>query len=130
MASVILLFMGVILFGSFVMYREVRSDGCQPAGGGDDEACENTGAEIFSAMLGILFAGQSLSQIGSSLEKFTDARVAAAEALQVMSRVEGSPAQVFTKPQQPQTEHAASLPLDRTVASSASGPAGVTTEQL
>lgn len=98
MSAVICLFMGVILFGSFVMYRDVRRTGCNPAGGGNDaDACDNTGAEIFRAMMGILFAGQSLSLIGNSLECFAQARVATAEALKVISRTEGSSSENFYK---------------------------------
>ena len=118
MSAVICLFMGVILFGSFVMYRDVRSTGCNPAGGGNDvDACDNTGAEIFVAMMGILFAGQSLSLIGNSMECFAQARVATSEALRVISRTEGSCSQTFYK-QATQKSEDISTPLDKTPDSS------------
>lgn len=99
MASSIGLFMAVVLFGSFVMYRDVRSTGCNPAGsaGSNGNACDNTGADIFSAMLGIVFAGQALSLLGNSLDTFAAARMATSEALRVINRVEGSPAKTYYK---------------------------------
>lgn len=95
LASIVFLFMGVVLFGSLVMYREIRENGCSPSGG--EDACSNTGAEIFSCMLGIVFAGEGLSNVGNCLESFTNARLAAAAALRVISRIKGSPAKTFYK---------------------------------
>lgn len=84
------LFAVVILFGSYVMYRNVRSDGCDPGGGiGGNAGCSVTGADVFGAMLGILFAGQSSSQVGNASDAFQEARVAAYEALKVINRLPG-----------------------------------------
>lgn len=95
MAAVICLFVGVILFGSYVMYDDVQETGCNPAGG--QFGCDSTGTDIFQAMMGILFAGQALSQVGNCLEALTEARVAAKEALKVIQRRQGSPAKTFYK---------------------------------
>mgnify|MGYP005848725639 CR=1 FL=1 len=98
-ASFSSLFAVVVLFGSFVMYREVEDVGCSPGGG--DNSCPITGADVFGAMLGLLFAGQSSSQVGNCSDSFQEARVAAYEALQVINRMPGkTPAKTIYKKNQ------------------------------
>jgi ATP-binding cassette subfamily B (MDR/TAP) protein 1 len=84
------LFAMIVLFGSFVMYRDVEISGCDPGGGnGDNPGCPVSGADVFGAMLGILFAGQSSSQVGNCGNSFQEARMAAFEALKIINRVPG-----------------------------------------
>ena len=92
------LFAVVVLFGSYVMYGAVETDGCNPAGDDTNGGCPVNGADVFGAMMGILFASQGASQVGNSLEALAGAREAAYRALLVIHRGPGSPAQtVYTK---------------------------------
>lgn len=48
-----LLYCILTLFGSFLLYREVRSDGCDPSASNPDTiTCGTSGAGVFGAMLG------------------------------------------------------------------------------
>ncbi|CAB9505477.1 Leptomycin B resistance protein pmd1 [Seminavis robusta] len=84
MAAVISLFALVVLFGSYVMYRDVRVTGCDPGGSFGTGPCPTTGADIFGAMIGIMFSMQALSRLGNCLEAFQEARVAVGEAMSVI----------------------------------------------
>jgi len=79
------------LYGTYLLYKGVRDDGCDPSDSvSNGVSCENTGADVFSTMLGIAFAGQGMSQFANSLSAFTEARVACYPAMQAIKRVVGS----------------------------------------
>lgn len=45
------------VFGAFLLYKDVRDEGCDPSGGvTNNESCSSTGADVFGAMLGKLKA--------------------------------------------------------------------------
>jgi len=89
--SFLLLFGILTLYGSFLIYDEVRKTGCDPTGQvPGNKVCKSTGAAVFGAMLGISFAGQGLSQVADFIEAFTAARTACFPALLAIKRSIGS----------------------------------------
>jgi ATP-binding cassette subfamily B (MDR/TAP) protein 1 len=54
------------LFGTYQIYKDIRKTGCDPLGVIlDNEACPNTAASVFGALMGIAFAAQGASQVGN-----------------------------------------------------------------
>jgi len=78
----------VTLYGAYLLYRQVRYEGCDPSGNVGDwnEACHPQGADIFGALIGITLGAAGLPQISVALEAFTKARAACQPALVVMDR--------------------------------------------
>jgi ABC-type multidrug transport system fused ATPase/permease subunit len=94
LGSFICLYCILTLFGTFLIYRDVEDTGCDPSSSGyGSSACSNDGASVFGAMLGVAFAAQGVSQVGSFFEIFTAARVAAYPAMQALRRKVGAPRQ-------------------------------------
>ena len=86
-ASFLLSSIAVPLYGGFLLYDQVRGNGCDPSGAVPGvDTCSPAGADIFGAMFGIFFAASILPQISTTTEAFMDARVACYLALQVMDR--------------------------------------------
>jgi ATP-binding cassette, subfamily B (MDR/TAP), member 1 len=84
------------LYGSSLLYKGIEDTGCDPSGGvKDNETCESSGPDVFGAMLGVAFAAQGISQVGSFLETFSNARTAAHTALQAINRKPGAPAETI-----------------------------------
>jgi ATP-binding cassette, subfamily B (MDR/TAP), member 1 len=55
LGSFMLLYCVLTLYGSFLLYRDVQDEGCDPSGGlGDlgNGTCDSSGPEVFGAMLG------------------------------------------------------------------------------
>ena len=75
MASFLLAYVPVTLYGSFLLYDNVRDSGCDPSGAvpGNDR-CDPSGIGVFGALFGITFAGAVLPQVSSSIEAFTGTR--------------------------------------------------------
>ena len=89
MSSFVLSYIPVILYGSYLLYSDVRETGCDPSGAltADNPVCEPVSATgVFGAMFGITFAGSVMPQITASLEAFTKARSAAYPALEAIYR--------------------------------------------
>lgn len=119
LGTFMLLYCILTLFGSFLLYREVRSDGCDPSASNDDAiTCDTSGAGVFGAMLGmyiifmsqihgssspilgVAFAAQGISQFGNFSEAFTAARVVTFEALKTIKRRKGAPSEtIYRKPE-------------------------------
>lgn len=77
----------VLLFGSYLLYRNVQSSGCDPSGSVPDKTtCNPDAADILGALIGIMFAATTLPQISIGLEAFTNARAACYPAIQAMNR--------------------------------------------
>lgn len=92
LGSFILLYCILTLFGTFLIYRDVENEGCDPSGAVDNnETCPQNAPDIFGAMLGVAFAAQGVSQTGNFFGIFTTARVACYAALQAINRKVGSP---------------------------------------
>jgi hypothetical protein len=72
MGSFLLAYIPVTLYGSFLLYDNVRDTGCDPSGSVfDNDKCEPAAVGVFGALFGITFAGAVLPQISSTLEAFT-----------------------------------------------------------
>jgi len=96
LGSFICLYCILCLYGSYLLYEDVRDTGCDPsAANSNNVTCENTGSDVFGAMLGIAFAAQGISQVGNFLEAFTAGRVAAHAALKAIRRAPGSPEEII-----------------------------------
>ena len=88
------LFCVLTLFGSFLIYKDVRDTGCDPSASGYGSSdCPNNGASVFGAMLGVAFAAQGMSQVGNFFETFTETRVAVYPAMKAINRKIGAPRQ-------------------------------------
>lgn len=98
LGSFLLLYCVLTLYGTSLLYRDVRENGCDPSAGVPGaQDCPNTGTAVFGAMLGVAFAARGMSVMGNVVEVFSQARVAAKEALLAMRRVPGSPRKVLYK---------------------------------
>eukprot|EP00980_Cylindrotheca_fusiformis_P009861 scaffold2184_cov128-Cylindrotheca_fusiformis.AAC.7 len=92
LGSFVFLYAIVCIYGSYLISEDVEDTGCDPSGGySATPTCDNSGPDVFGAMFGVAFAGQGISQVGSFLEAFSAARVAANEALSAIKRKPGAP---------------------------------------
>jgi len=100
LGSFLCLYIVLTLYGTYNIYVDVRKTGCDPSGGlglditPDDlfnKTCTTSGPNVFGAMLGTAFAAQGISQVGTFLETFAAARVAAGQAIKVINRKPGNP---------------------------------------
>jgi len=81
-----------ILYGCYLIAVDIMETGCDPSGVMlDNEVCAITGMDVFGALFGIAIAGQGISQVGTILENFAKARVAAGQALMAINRKPGQP---------------------------------------
>ena len=91
LGSFILLYCILVLFGTFLIWRDVEDTGCDPSDSMDNNStCPQSGPNVFGAMMGVAFAAQGLSQTGNFFGIFTSARVACYAALQAINRKVGS----------------------------------------
>ena len=87
-SSFMLAYFVVIGLGSFSLYENVKSSGCDPSGAITDAvACKPSGENIFLALMGIDFGGATIPQISAALEAIQESRAACFPALLVMSLV-------------------------------------------
>ena len=91
LGSFICLYCVLALYGTYLIYKDVSANGCDPSDSGKGTTCVNSGPAVFGALLGVAFAGQGISQVGNFLETFTTTRVAAYPAMQAMRRKIGAP---------------------------------------
>jgi len=90
-ASQMILFAIFTLYGLSLIYHEVASTGCDPSGGdSSNHTCQESGPEIFAALLGIAFAGQSVAKIGTFLASFASARTSVYPAILAIDRTVGA----------------------------------------
>lgn len=98
LGSFMLLYCVLTLFGTFLVYRDITDNGCDPSGSvKGNSTCKDSGSDVFGAMLGVAFAAQGVSQVGNFFETWTAARVAAYPALQAIYRKPGAPKQIIYK---------------------------------
>jgi ATP-binding cassette, subfamily B (MDR/TAP), member 1 len=91
----------LVLFGSFLIYRDVQDTGCDPSESiADNVSCDTSGTDVFAAMLAVAFAAEGISHFGNATEAFTVARVAAYSALQAIRRIPGAPSKTIYKTSQ------------------------------
>jgi len=90
MASMVLGYVAVALYGAYLLYDNVTKTGCDPSGTvPNNETCNPSGADVFGALMGITFAASVLPQVQVGVEAFTDARAACYPAIQVINRKVG-----------------------------------------
>ena len=98
LGSFMILYCILVLYGASLLYREIADTGCDASGGVTGvDTCDNTGSDVFGAMLGIMFAAQGISQVGNCAEAFAESRTAAHNALLAINRKPGAPQEVVYK---------------------------------
>lgn len=91
LGSFICLYAILCIYGSYLLYSELEDTGCDPSAGvPGNETCSESGPGVFGAMLGVAFAAQGISQVGSFIECFAGSRVSAFEAFQAIDRTPGA----------------------------------------
>lgn len=91
MGSMLLSYIIVTLFGSWLLYDQVKQDGCDPSAAvSNNESCNPSATDIFGALFGITFAAAVLPQISVAVEALVGARVACYPAFVVIHRTVGS----------------------------------------
>ena len=87
MAVFLFAYVPLTLYGSYLMYVEVQTTGCDPSGAIEgNEQCSTTAFEVLGALLGITFGGAVLPQVTAALEAFVGAKSACYPALVAMYR--------------------------------------------
>ncbi len=99
LGSFLLLYAVLTLFGGYLMYSEVATVNCDPSAAVPGmTTCTSSGPAVFGAMLGVAFAAQGMSQLANSIEAFSSARSACAQAMLAIDRKFGSDPKTVTKP--------------------------------
>eukprot|EP00934_Nitzschia_sp_Nitz4_P005837 Nitzschia sp. Nitz4//scaffold153_size53422//46055//50256//NITZ4_006766-RA/size53422-snap-gene-0.60-mRNA-1//-1//CDS//3329537277//5827//frame0 len=112
-ASMMILFMVVTLFGSYVIYSEVEDTGCDPSDAIPGQLdCVASGPAVFRVMFFFFFAADGLSGTSTALEAFNEARIAAGAALETIERTTGSEEQVIFDHGEKKTDLDASIKSD------------------
>jgi len=91
MASFLLSYVLLTLYGCFLLYDEVRESGCDPSAilahnFPDVVTCSVTAADVFGALFGVSFGAMGLAQISAAIEALNGARAACHPALLVINR--------------------------------------------
>jgi ATP-binding cassette subfamily B (MDR/TAP) protein 1 len=123
MASFLVSYIILTLYGSFLLYNEVGNSGCDPSNtlGALNQACGTTGTEVFGALMGISFGAMGLAQIANALEAFVGARAACYPALETINRtVAGHTAEVIDEEAAVAYSGLNAMPLPRYVIDSSS----------
>ena len=123
LGSFILLYAVLTLYGAYLMYTDVETNGCDASGAVPVvETCENSGPAVFGAseypasywlcfkldsithlslylilVLGVAFAAQGMSQLANSIEAVGTARAACAQAMLSIDRTLGTGETTVTK---------------------------------
>ena len=119
MASMVLGYVTVALYGAYLLYDNVTKTGCDPSGAVTvNESCDPDGADVFGALMGITFAATVLPQVQVGVEALTDARAACYPAIQVINRKVGDDESIIalTGP----TRRSSATPLPKYVIDSSS----------
>jgi ATP-binding cassette subfamily B (MDR/TAP) protein 1 len=87
MAAMLLTYVIITLFGSWLLYDQVTDSGCDPSGTVEgNERCNPAGVDVFAALFGVSFAASVVPQISTSIESFAAAREACYPAFAVIHR--------------------------------------------
>ena len=69
--SLVLAYVMVTLFGSFLLYRNVRENGCDPSATVPGVTpCDPSGMGVFGSLFGVSIAAAVLPQVSIALESF------------------------------------------------------------
>jgi ATP-binding cassette subfamily B (MDR/TAP) protein 1 len=87
LGSFLLSYVVITLFGSYLLFDNVRDSGCDPSGTTDGvPACDPSGADVFGALMGVTVAAFVLPQVSVALDAFIGARAACYPALCAINR--------------------------------------------
>jgi ATP-binding cassette, subfamily B (MDR/TAP), member 1 len=88
------------LYGGFLVYSSVKVTGCDPSGGvNDNKLCDENGASVFGAMLGVVFASLGIPAVSNFVGTFTATRIALYKVMNVIYRNVGKPQEeIFDDP--------------------------------
>lgn len=87
MGSFMLAYIVIVGYGGYILYDAVAENGCDASGAiTTNQSCDPSGADIFLALMGVIFGGAMIPQISTSLEALQGARTACFPALLAMSR--------------------------------------------
>ncbi len=86
MGSFLVSYIALTLFGSWLLYSQVRSEGCDASNIIADPSCAVTGRQVFGALMGVSFGAMGLAQIGGAVEALNGSRAACHPALQAIER--------------------------------------------
>lgn len=92
MSSFLVSYIALTLYGSWKLYSQVRSEGCDSSNIMRDytDVCAITGRQVFGALMGVSIGAMGLSQISGAAEAFNGSRAACHPALLAIERtVEG-----------------------------------------
>jgi ATP-binding cassette subfamily B (MDR/TAP) protein 1 len=82
-----IVYIPVTLYGTYLLYDNVRKTGCDPSGAVfGNVGCSPSAFGVFGACLGMTFAGSVLPQVSGAVESFTGARSGCYPALLAISR--------------------------------------------
>jgi ATP-binding cassette subfamily B (MDR/TAP) protein 1 len=73
MGSMLLAYIVLVLYGSYLLYDNVIKTGCDPSGA-LGTPCTPDASDVFGALLGITFAASVLPQVSVGIEAFTGTR--------------------------------------------------------
>lgn len=97
MASFLVSYIALTLYGAYLLYDQVGKTGCDPSNTVGENACSIIGTEVFGSLMGISFGAMGIGQIANALEAFVGARAAAHPALLAVNRTVESNAELENK---------------------------------
>lgn len=120
-ASVQLGYIILLLFGSYLLYDNIRETGCDPSGTVKTNVpCNPDASDVLGALIGVMFAAITMPQISIGMEAFSDARAACYPAMQAIHRKVGSDSESAPAPAPPVHLRRASTYLPKYVIDSSS----------
>jgi len=91
LGSFILMYVVLTLYGTVLLSNQIYENGCDVSGAIDDNTtCNQTGSDIFAAMLGVAFGGQAMGQIASFLENLGNSKSAISSLLKILEEGENN----------------------------------------
>jgi len=87
MGSFLLSYVLLTLFGSFLLYDQIKKDGCDPSGAIDgNDTCSPSARDVFGSLMGVMFAAAGLPQISVAFEGLSNAKAACFPAMVAIKR--------------------------------------------
>jgi ABC-type multidrug transport system fused ATPase/permease subunit len=84
--AMVLSYMIVTMFGAWLLYSKVRSDGCDPSGAVPGApTCTPSGNDVFGSLFAVSIAASILPQISIAIEKFSGTEHVASRSIESLS---------------------------------------------
>ena len=91
MGSMVLAFLVITLFGTWLLYDNVLDSGCDPSGTVDEnDTCDPASLDILGSLFGVFIASSVLPQASVAIESLTAARYACYPAIAAIERTSGT----------------------------------------